>query len=66
MALTTYTVNTSTINEDVRTIFDKLWYEKKACDSLYDIETGHARIFQKQIEWNKKIATELNNLNNYK
>jgi len=66
MALTTYTVNTSTINEDVRTIFDKLWFEKKACDSLYDIETGHARIFQKQIEWDNKIATELNNLNNYK
>jgi hypothetical protein len=61
MALTAYTVNTFTINEDVRTIFDNLWYEKKAYDSLYDIETNHARNFQKQTEWNRKIATDLNN-----
>lgn len=65
-AITEYTVNTSTINQDFVSMFNKVWEEKKAYDSLYDKETGHARIFKKQREWNSKIATELNNLNNYK
>jgi hypothetical protein len=65
-AITEYTVNTSSINKDFETMFNKIWDEKKAYDSLYDKETNHARIIKKQMEWNIKIASELNNLNNYK
>lgn len=65
-AITEYTVNTPTISKDFEAMFNKIWDEKKAYDSLYDIETIHARFFKKQIQWNNKIATELNELNNYK
>lgn len=65
-AITEYSVNTASINKDFEIMFNKVWDEKKAYDSLYDTETDHARIFKKQIKWNKKIADELKSLNAFK
>lgn len=65
-AFSKYNFNQATVNKDLDAIFQKIWKEKLAYDELYDTATDHGKITGKQMEWNKQIAEELSNLDNYK
>ena len=48
------------------TIYNNLYKEMRHYQKLYDLETDHSRISEKQKEWNKKISEELEKYNDYK
>jgi len=64
--LRTYKFNMLTINNDIKVIFDRIWKEKTAFETLYDKETNHSTNIEKQTEWDKLIRTEINKLNEFK
>jgi hypothetical protein len=43
-------------------IFDKVYKENEAMQALYDSETRHSLNVNKQLEWNNKIASEIEKL----
>ncbi|QEC67128.1 hypothetical protein FRZ67_07425 [Panacibacter ginsenosidivorans] len=65
-AFKAYSFNPVSVNKDLEAIFNKVWEEKKAFDARYDKETDHSINKAKQLEWSEMIATELNDLNEFK
>jgi hypothetical protein len=49
-------------NTLLTSIFDKVYKENEAMQALYDSETRHSLNVNKQLEWNNKIAAEIENL----
>ena len=46
----------------LRSIFDKAYRENELMQKQYDRETNHSLNTEKQLEWNNKIATEIQRL----
>jgi hypothetical protein len=49
-------------NTLLTSIFDKVYKENEAMQALYDSETRHSLNVNKQLEWNNKIAAEIEKL----
>ena len=49
-------------NKLITSIFDKAYKEMESIQSQYDIETNHSLNKEKQLEWNDKIASDIQKL----
>jgi len=56
----------NSFNNTVKSIWDKSLKELDAFQDLYDTQTEHSINKEKQAEWNKRIAQELAELDDYK
>lgn len=54
-----YKFNPKTVAEDVNAIYEKIMTEHHAMQELYDNETDHSRLEDKQAYWEKKIESFL-------
>src|SRR6478735_7891954 len=55
-----YKFNQKTVAEDVNNIYMKIMEEHQSMQRLYDEETDHSRLDDKQKEWEKRVETFLN------
>ncbi|MCR5889739.1 hypothetical protein LRS06_18580 [Hymenobacter sp. J193] len=60
-----YKINTK-YSLELNSQIDCIFQERRALHSLYDEETDHGAIENKQIKWKEIIKSELDNLNDYK
>ena len=60
-----YTFNAKTVQADLKEIFTRLNSERRRYNEQYDIETNSSLNTTMQVQWNKKIADELNTLKAY-
>lgn len=60
-----YRVNTSTMQNDLKKIYQDVMDEKEKMQNDYDEETNHSIIKEKQAEWLKKIESMLGDLKQY-
>jgi hypothetical protein len=60
-----YQVNTRTMQNDLKKIYQEVMDEKAKMQSDYDKETNHSIIKEKQMEWLKKIEQLLEEYKNY-
>ena len=54
-----YKFNPTTVAEDVNHIYMKIMEEHHSMQQLYDVETDHSRLEDKQAEWEKRVETFL-------
>lgn len=57
--------NKNNYKSELNTQYQKINTEKLNCQVLYDSETDHSKIKAKQLEWEKKVAKELKDLEAY-
>ncbi len=60
-----YVFNARSYQKDLKKIYDDVMLEKEKMQNLYDAETNHSIIKEKQEEWLKKIAGLLNEYKTY-
>jgi hypothetical protein len=60
-----YKFNAKTVQSDLKEIFTRINSERRLYNELYDIETNSSQNHTMQVQWNKKIADELNTLKAY-
>lgn len=60
-----YQFNSTTYRNDLNKIYEDIVKEKQEFQLLYDRETDHSKIKEKQIEWQKKIEKMLDESKNY-
>ena len=60
-----YKFNAKTVQADLKEIFTRINSERRLYNELYDIETNSSQNYTMQVQWNKKIADELNTLKAY-
>jgi hypothetical protein len=64
-AVKEYAFKMQTLNKDYNNLFQNLMKECDAYDELYDTETNKGENMEKQKEWDKKIAKELKDFEDY-
>jgi len=64
-SITDTVVTKSNINEVIKAIYNKASIDCSSYQAQYDNETKHSVIYPKQVEWLKKIYSELNSLKAY-
>jgi hypothetical protein len=65
MRMKEYRVNTRTMQNDLKKIYQEVMDEKEKMQNDYDEETNHSIIKEKQAEWLKKIKELLEGLKGY-
>lgn len=58
-AFSTYTLQPSTVKEDLKAIFDVVWKEYRAKQNEYDHATNHGINRSQQTEWEKWVAEQM-------
>lgn len=61
----TFKFTRSNYKNELNNLYQKVNAEKLNRQTMYDAETNHSQIKNKQIEWDKRIYTELEELNAY-
>lgn len=54
-----YTLNPTTVDGDLKAIFDGVWKKYRAKQAKYDSETNHGGITEEQARWEELIAKQL-------
>jgi predicted secreted Zn-dependent protease len=65
-ALLAYTFNSKKVGEDVNRIYNDVMKEHVSAQSLYDSETNHSIDTARQMQWDKKIASQLEGLEKFR
>ncbi len=60
--ISVYKFSKKTFKETFKELFNKSQKELDAYQDLYDKETDHSKVAAKQLEWEKKVAKELKEL----
>lgn len=56
---------TENVKSEIRQVYEKCHKEKKAYQNAYDEETNHSKRRAKQLEWEIKVAKELNEVKEF-
>ncbi len=59
-ALSEYKFNRGTVEKDIQVIYQRITQDQASFQQLYDKETNHSRHREKQLEWQVKIESLLN------